>query len=769
MLEVFLYESSNMLEQMDELAMDHEEEQFDEKSLNEIFRIMHTIKGSSAIMMYQNITEISHTLEDVFYFIRENHPDSIDQSELVGLVIDTSDFIKGELEKIQSGGDPDGDDSELTGRLKAYLAKLQGGISTPSEKTPVPAASTAKTAAQSIAQMRAAAGVSAADSGASSSAPAADNGSTPVERASAGNAGSTPVAQTSADEIKCYYMYIFYKMTCEMVNIKAYTMVYSLKESVDEVVYEPADIMTNPDSAAEILENGFFSAFRSELSRGEIMGIIDHVSGVDHIDLNECTPDEYMMILEQGKSAIAAPSAQSAAEEAASEPLSAAAEASLKAAGNPPKASETPEPVAVPAPAGPTNAAGAPKPAALKADKAATSKTGKSEAVKQAFISVNVTKMDMLMDLIGELVIAEAVVLQNPDLQVPGLDLTNFQKAANQLSKTTTELQNVIMSMRMMPLNNTFQKMKRIVFDVSRKLGKEVELIIEGEDTEVDKNIIEHISDPLMHLVRNSVDHGVEMPEERTAAGKPEKAQIRLEARNEGGKVLISVQDDGKGLNRSAILEKAISNGLVSEQKAENLSDKEIYNFITYAGFSTKKEVTEYSGRGVGMDVVVQNIRSIGGGLEIDSTEGRGSKMTLQIPLTLAIIRCIILAVGKTKYVIATGNVKEFISVSSKQMIVEPEGQESIMVRGECYPIIRLKQYYHMKEGHDRLEDGIMTIIEHDGKKAALFVDELIGEQEIVVKPLPLYIKKVRGLSGCTQLGDGSISLILDAGSLINS
>lgn len=234
----------------------------------------------------------------------------------------------------------------------------------------------------------------------------------------------------------------------------------------------------------------------------------------------------------------------------------------------------------------------------------------KANAHKQSLISVSIDKMDMLMDLIGELVIAQAVVLQNPDLQVPDLDLTNFKKAANQLSKISSELQEVIMSMRMIPLKNTFQKMNRIVFDVSKKLGKEIDLEIIGEDTEVDKNIIEHISDPLMHLIRNSVDHGIEMPEERVAAGKEEKGKITLLAKNEGGKVWISVSDNGKGLNREKILKKAKENGLLGNKNPAQLSDKEVYQFITYAGFSTKEKVTEYSGRGVVMDVVVKNIQS---------------------------------------------------------------------------------------------------------------------------------------------------------------
>lgn len=392
----------------------------------------------------------------------------------------------------------------------------------------------------------------------------------------------------------------------------------------------------------------------------------------------------------------------------------------------------------------------------------------KPKTEKASFISVNVSKMDQLMDLIGELVIAESVVLQNPDLKVPGLNLNSFNKAAAQLSKISTDLQNVIMSMRMVPLTNTFQKMNRIVFDVSRKLGKDIEFEMIGENTEVDKNIIEHISDPLMHLVRNAVDHGIETNEERAESGKTGKGKITLSARTEAGKVWISVEDNGKGLDREKILEKAKKQGLLDESKPEySYKDKEVYQFITLPGFSTNEQITEYSGRGVGMDVVVQNIQEIGGTLDIDSTAGVGSIMSLKIPLTLAIIDGIVMETGSSSFVMETGVIKEFVRVTENMMIHEPNGDEYIMIRGECFPVLRLGKWYGLNEYQESVENGMMLILEVEDKKICIFVDRLIGEQEIVVKPIPSYIKKVKGLSGCTQLGDGSIALILDPGGLI--
>lgn len=285
----------------------------------------------------------------------------------------------------------------------------------------------------------------------------------------------------------------------------------------------------------------------------------------------------------------------------------------------------------------------------------------------------------------------------------------------------------------------------------------------------MDKNIIEHISDPLMHLVRNAVDHGIETNEERLDSGKADKGKVTLSAKTEAGKVWISVEDNGKGLDRDKILAKARKQGLLEDGKPESAyTDKEVFQFITLPGFSTNEQITEYSGRGVGMDVVVQNIQAIGGMLDIESVAGMGTIMSLKIPLTLAIVDGIVMETGNSSFVLETGVIKEFVTVREDMMIHEPNGDEFIMIRGECYPVIRLGRWYGLTEYKEAVEDGTMLILEVEDKKVCLFVDRLIGEQEIVVKPIPSYIKKVKGLSGCTQLGDGSIALILDAGGLVD-
>ena len=713
MLDMFIFETEQGLENLENICLDSKDVgEFDEDNVNEIFRIMHTIKGASAVMMYQNIATLSHKLEDVFYFIRENHPESVPHAELVDDVLEVSDFITSELEKIKDGLESDGDSSELISTLDVFLKKIQ-------KKT------------------------------GSATQPAA-----PVEERPLQEKPRFYIAPVASDASKFYNIYVTYLKDTEMANIRAYMAVNSLKGIAEDIIFSPSDIISNPDSANVVLEFGFKIALQTTEDAQRIMELINSSAGIENVEINECTSDDFLEFCVEAETpsssageVLMAPIEQPTIRVESQKPQNIVLDSEEEKRSEEKSEGETEEK----------------KPALARAAKRPAAKKGEA----QSFISVNIKKMDLLMDLIGELVIAEAVVLQNPDLKVPGLDLTNFQKSAAQLSKITSELQDAIMAMRMMPLKNTFQKMNRIVYDTSKKLGKDIELEVIGEDTEVDKNIIEHISDPLMHLIRNSVDHGIESNEKRAQVGKIEKGKIVLEAKNEGGQVWISVSDNGKGLNKEEILEKAKSNGLLGNRSEKDFTDKEIYNFITLPGFSTKKQVTEYSGRGVGMDVVVKNIQGVGGVLDIESTEGRGSTMTMKIPLTLAIIDGIIFSVGGTNFVTPTNTVSEFIRIDKEKLIVEPDGEEYVMIRDDCYPLIRLNKFYHLKDAVDDIEDGIVAVLNHEDRKLAVFADKLVGEQEIVVKPIPSYIKQVKGISGCTQLGDGSISLILDTGGLV--
>lgn len=704
MLSVYLFENQQLLENLQNIVMEQKDaDGFDEDSINEIFRTMHTIKGSSGIMMFDEITKVSHKLEDVFYFIRESHPTTVPHVELVEYVLDVADFIMGEMDKLSDGEDADGDATELVGKLDAFLHKIKGEDQKETKKTENPVK---------------------------------DDGPKQFY-----------IAPETAGNSHFYRIYLTYNPEIQMASMHAYKTVFALKKIAKDILYSPEDILTNEATSEEIIKNGFKILIKTDATEEDIREIVQPGYDLTKVEVYECSAQEFQLGFEAEGSQILI------------DLDSSVEEIEKRANAKEDEAAVTKKKIApgdfVIAPKEPGKAKNLAKDRPAKKDKA-------------TFISVDIAKMDQLMDLIGELVISQSVVLQNPDLKVPGLNLDNFNKAAGQMKKISTDLQNVIMSMRMVPLTNTFQKMNRIVFEMSRKLGKDVTFEMMGDTTEVDKNIIEHISDPLMHLVRNSMDHGIESNEERQASGKKEKAKVTLSAKTESGKVWISVADNGKGLDRNQIMAKARQQGLLEPGRAENsYSDKEIYQFITLPGFSTNKKVTEFSGRGVGMDVVVSNLQKIGGTLEIDSVPGEGSTMNLKIPLTLAIIDGIVMDVGDSAFVMETGAVREFVHVTENMLIHEPDGTESVMIRGACYPVIRLGDFYELHDYETNIENGMMVLVELEGNVVCLFVDRLVGKQEIVVKPIPKYIKKVKGLSGCTQLGDGSIALILDAAGLM--
>lgn len=711
MLDMYLFENNQLLEQLQETVLEQRDSDgFSEDAINEIFRAMHTIKGSSGVMMFDEITTISHKLEDVFYYLRESHPDNVPHLTLVEHVLAVADFIQGEMDKLSEGEEADGKATDLVAGLDEFLASIKGDSKKKKEEV--------------------------------------------IEN----NVHEEPTqfyiapAATSANHY--YQIYIVYNPDTQMSNVHAYKAVHALKEIAQDILYAPENIITDESSGDEILEHGFKILLQTQKTEGVVRDLIGAGYEIQSIEVFEVNETTYRRGFDIFGTDITIDLDSSVEEIEAKADGAVFMEAPGAAAAEPKKDKIAPGDFVIQ-----NKEPG-------KGKKLAKDKQKKAE--KTSYISVDVAKMDMLMDLIGELVISESVVLQNPDLKVPGLRLDNFNKAAGQMSKISTDLQNVIMSMRMVPLTNTFQKMNRIVFDVSRKLGKDIEFEMVGDTTEVDKNIIEHISDPLMHLVRNSVDHGVEMPEERAAKGKKDRGKVTLFAKTEAGKVWIGVQDNGAGLDRKKIIEKARKQDILDpDRKESSYTDKEVYQFITLPGFSTNETVTEYSGRGVGMDVVVQNIQEIGGSLEIESTPGEGSLMLLKIPLTLAIIDGIVMKAGDSSFVIQTDVVKEFVSVTEEMMVEQPNGEECVMIRGECYPVMRLGEWYHIEGYKSDINNGMMLILEIEGKRVCMFVDELVGKQEIVVKPIPAYVKKVRGLSGCTQLGDGGIALILDPAGLV--
>ena len=393
-------------------------------------------------------------------------------------------------------------------------------------------------------------------------------------------------------------------------------------------------------------------------------------------------------------------------------------------------------------------------------------KTAKKSAAKtSSSIRVDTGKIDTLINMVGELVITQSMLsLVGEHFELNKLD--QLKNGLSQLERHTRELQESVMNIRMLPISFVFSRFPRLVHDLSTKLDKKIELVMVGENTEVDKTVVELLSDPLVHLIRNSLDHGIEMPADRLAAGKPEMGTITLEAYHRGGQIVIEVRDDGKGLNKDILRTKAIEKGLIEEDIV--LTDKQIYELIFMAGFSTAEQLTDVSGRGVGMDVVRRNIQSLGGNIEIISELGKGTTIAIHLPLTLAILDGQSIAVGDERFIIPLGSIVESININ-KDMINRVAGKgETFRLRDEYLPIVRMHEIFDVKTAKaTKLTEGLVVVVDGQGMRCGLFIDDLLGQQQVVIKSLEANYRKVEGVSGATILGDGSVALILDIPGLV--
>jgi len=680
MLEMFIFETTTLLEQLDQILIASEKSgRFGPDDVDEIFRIMHTIKGSSAMMGIEEMSGLAHHVEDMFFLIREKPGHMAAGSNAVfDLIFQASDYFKRGIEAITAGKNVSADHTSLSAGIAAEVSRLKGGM-------PETGAFTACLSSSQV---------------------------------SAITADSPYKGDQSPRGPKPYSIIVFFEDDCQMENIRAFMLLSQLKdlcESLDSIPSHPEQ-----DSAlsSDIIKNGFLIRLTTENPIRDLLAVIENAINIKSYELLDEPSDL-------------------AAEGAQERP------ASSEENDQTPKTDES----------------------LLHLTVASTGKSG-----KQSLISVNQQKLDQLMDVVGEIVIAESMVASNPELK--GLKLDHFYKSTRQLRKLTDELQDIVMSIRMVPLAGVFQKMNRIVRDMSKKLNKEVSFATFGGETEVDKSITDVIADPFMHMIRNAMDHAIESPEERRRLLKPEIGKITMSAQNIGGEIVITLSDDGRGLNTEQILKKARAKGLLTKPESE-YSLKEIHALIMLPGFSTNDEVTEFSGRGVGMDVVKKNLEKVGGSVQVESKPNAGTEFIIKIPLTLAIVDGMEIQSGDTVFTLPITSIKESFKVSAdNRLIQDTHGHEMIMVRGECYPIIRLHHIYDIPGAKTALSEGIMVLVENDLKAACLFADELIGEQQVVVKPFPVFLNKYdvkeNGLAGCTILGDGSISLILDANNLLN-
>lgn len=773
MVDMYIFETTSLLEQLDQILMKTESEHsFSTEEINEIFRTMHTIKGSSAMMGLDNMSKLAHSIEDMFYVIREENPVISDMNTLYDILFSASDLLKAEIELIQEEEYTATDFAPIMNKISGFAAVLKGAA--PGEAAPV----------QNVA-------------------PATPTASAQTSAPSS-NDDLTTVKVTFDDD-------------CKMENLRALLVVNKIAEDCEKLEYIPADIENNPNSAKEIVENGFIVKFKpsSDMDIDSVIGLIGECSNVKSYDVLErgkeielvgkinvkvTFEDECKM--ENLRALIVINNIKNNCKSISFDPAdiednSATAQAIIdngfritfeaddpkgviRAINGSPNvkcceilsSDSTPAPTVAPAEnAKPveTRSAAVQQPEKKSVEQINNMLGNKGTGAKQSLISVNLNKLDTLLDLVGEIVITEAMVTSNPDLK--GLRLDNFQKSARQLRKLNSELQDTVMSIRMVPISGAFNKMTRIVRDMKVKLGKDVDLVFEGEETEVDKSIIDQLNDPLMHMVRNSMDHGIEdNVEDRIARGKPAKGKITLSAYNSSNEVIIVIADDGAGVNTQKVLEKAERNGLLTKPMNE-YTDKEICNMIMLPGFSTNEQVTEYSGRGVGMDVVKKNIEKVGGTVSVDSKWGEGTSFIIKIPLSLSIVDGMEVSVGQSIFTIPINSIRESFKIKPSQLIKDTDGKEMLMIRGECFPLIRLYDIYDLEPGTSDLFEGIVILVETEGKSACLFADELIGEQQVVVKPfsslLNTFNVKQNGMAGCSILGDGSITIILDVANIL--
>lgn len=678
LLDTYLYETSSLLDQLDEmLVADEKTGELSSDDVNEIFRIMHTIKGSSAMMEFGSLTSIAHHIEDLFFYIREKGIESLDsdcKKDLFNLMFRSEDHLRIELSKVESG-------SPLSGNMDSFKTEINSFLRNISNSH---------------------------DDGEHAAAPGATDD------------GGQHLPEDSA--ARCY-LHIFLDEGVGMENLRAFMIANSLKECGVEFRYYPEDMDSNPGTCQTIVENGFFLAFDTAKEADQAEDVLKTQNHIRSYQL-VTAPDHCSRV-------------------------DMAAEGSYSSTSN----NGT---------AGPVMDSGV--------NQAAASQQAYAP-VKQNLISVNLMKLDSLMNIVGEIVITESMVTSAPELQLlPRDSFDKFMKSGRQLRKLTDDLQDIAMSLRMIPISGVFQKMNRIVRDMKHKLNKDVRLTIIGENTEVDKTIVDSIQDPIMHIVRNSMDHGIEETAgERIAAGKDPQGEIILSASHTSSEVVITIADDGYGIDPNKLLVKAREKGLLFKPESE-YTRKEALGLILYPGFSTNQEVTEFSGRGVGMDVVKKNVESVGGTISIASEDGKGTTVTMTIPLTLAIVDGMKVTVGRSIFTIPIANIRQSFKVKASQIIHDEYGNEMVKRMDSFYPIVRLHNFYNLETEITSIEDGILMWVETNDRSCCLFVDDLIGEQQVVVKPIPVYLNsydlKSFGIIGCTILGDGNITIILDIPSL---
>ncbi|WP_175900206.1 chemotaxis protein CheA [Burkholderia cepacia] len=731
--QTFFDEADELLAQMEQLLLNLDVGSPDPEDLAAIFRAAHSIKGGAATFGFSALTDTTHILESLLDRAR-NHELTLTK-EMVDAFLETKDVLSDQLVDYRASAEPD---AAAAATICAKLERLK-----------------AESGADAPAAAAAAAPVAAVAEPVAPAAPAVETAAgddrAPDHVVEQAVAAAHPAADAGADEGGPHL-----KITLVGVDAKD-------QELLTEELGNLGRIVGREQAGADLT-----LWVESDVPSDDIVAVCCFVIDESQIRVAHGTAPAAPAAAHEAAAPAAAP-APAAEPAAAAQPVraevfapQAAAQPAAPASAPPPAPAAPAAAAPAPQPAQQAHADHAPQAAAHHDDKRARPAAAAASGAEGSSIRVGVEKVDQLINLVGELVITQAMLAETASAFDPALHDRLFNGMA-QLERNARDLQEAVMSIRMMPMDYVFSRFPRLVRDLAGKLGKQVELVTFGQATELDKSLIERIIDPLTHLVRNSLDHGIETVDKRVAAGKDAVGQLVLSAAHHGGNIVIEVSDDGAGLNRERILAKAAKQGM---QVSDNISDDEVWQLIFAPGFSTAETVTDVSGRGVGMDVVKRNIQSMGGHVEITSQAGRGTTTRIVLPLTLAILDGMSVKVGNEIFILPLNFVMESLQPSNDDIYTVGNGERVVRVRGEYLPLVALHEVFSVDDARTDPTQGIVTIMETEGRRFAMLIDELVGQQQVVVKNLETNYRKVHGISAATILGDGSVALIVDVAAL---
>lgn len=713
-LGIFIDETRGHLQELNEQILILEKEPENEDTINEIFRAAHSLKGMAGTMGYKRMQRLTHDMENVFSEIRNGKMKAT--PNLIDLLFRGLDALESYLDIIINTQDEGTEDNQdIIDGLQKVMEEGLGTV-----KAAPPAPSQAPVSSESPAQGR---------------------------HLVLAEHELTAALKAKEEGENIFEITVFVQQSCILKAARAFLVFKALEEAGDIIKSVPEV----QDIEDEKFDYDFSMVLLTKKSQEEIRTVVMNVSEIRDVVIG---PADLT-----GKKAASAVSAVSAASEAPAESsVSTSSEPEKENLTSVPQAAEAPTPV-TPSGAG-AAAAVAAQPQTKQAAKAA------AKAAVNRSVRVDIEKLDDLMNLVSELIIAKNGLVSVNGGNDHSLHANSFNEQIEYLERVTTNLHQSVMKVRMVPIESVVNRFPRMIRDLSKKLGKKMELYMTGEDTELDRTVIDEIGDPLMHLLRNAADHGLESNEERVRLGKPEVGSIFLDAYQEGNNVVIEVRDDGAGINVEKVKQKAIQKGTISEDQAEMMSDKEIIDLLFRPSFSTSEVISDVSGRGVGLDVVKTKIEALGGSIEVRTTLGEGSNFIIRLPLTLAIIQTLMVEIGNEKYAIPLGSIEtiEDIALDDVKYV---QNKEVINLRSSVIPLIRLDKVLDVAPADEEPVSLTVVIVKKGDKLAGLIVDNLIGQLEIVIKSIGKYINNSKLISGATILGDGEIALILDVNVLV--